>query len=1062
MPEKSPGGPEQPQTPEIQNVPERLGSLGDAFEKIRVVESKPNKQQDQIKEPIIPIPSETPKKPEILPEVPVVKEKITPRAVKTVVKKEIKPNVPTEREKLFSSVRASDAFLPEDQSRINKMHDPELKKFHTEVGHIEDLSDEVVRLSHVPAGQEAQPRLIKKDLGKDAAAPVETESKKEAETKTEIPDTGILKELEKKAEPKVAFPNPHSETLKAEMRKVSAEEPKQWSHVIKGEIALAQKYNITVAPGLDGAEVNLATQGKVAELLSLLPKDSYQGKRFRLGMSRGHADPIFVRPDGTIEINPKSSVQELHDFYSSEVMGIPHESLEAKHAREVKGLLDRLDNEGPPPYITTDMIRILMQHGIPLHEISSENKTPAQTLEMLRDGKAPEKVVEEPKTKTDSVEVTANNEPVVDTAPTIKIPTPKPTASPDVTINTKSPDTNNIKPDVKPGTPAVSTPELEAKMQSVREKYVEKQRDLDKFHSLGAIRKKIKGKEAKERIEIAFGVAKQEYEQARAEYIGANVDRYLSEQSLINANRLREYGRGRESTIWQKLQKGYERTGEITLYNYYKRHNPDLKINKVEEFLLKKLNARVAINAGLIGAGLSGGMYVGGAALVTRRLMSGISAGLGFRGMAEMARKWKNRDELTEHDAGNLKDITAVMKHMRRLESTAFFDGNNAKDVDAMPVYRKLVERQTEFLREIEKNPEAQENLQKQFTLAEEDFSEALVKEKKGRNRTAAFGGVAGALVGGGVTGKILGKTAEYFVGKAPLVETPVEVVSVLKIGGNGIEGSLLETKTSNPELYGKIMARLHEQYPDSKAKDSTLIHRMVKKLATENGFTIDGGGKDLSKIVSGGIEINSDGSFSLNGSKINFAPDASQPLEAFDTPPQPVEKSDANVVISETEPKSQVNSIEANQTVPGSDWINQIPNERLDLTKLSETESISPEKLDYTKTSLLLEQDAGVAKIEKTTDALRHILKDKYSNFLNNQVMMDSRELNTIQNSTVNEVIKEYNLSGFPPAKAKRYAGLIELMKSNIQAHPDLINEIKGESVRRFLIRVAIERNSK
>ena len=117
--------------------------------------------------------------------------------------------------------------------------------------------------------------------------------------------------------------------------------------------------------------------------------------------------------------------------------------------------------------------------------------------------------------------------------------------------------------------------------------------------------------------------------------------------------------------------------------------------------------------------------------------------------------------------------------------------------------------------------------------------------------------------------------------------------VGVLRAGGRGIEGALLDLKDANPEAYAKMIAKLHEQYPDFKGNDGSLIHKWTEAFAKAHDYKIgkgmadlSQGEHDLSRIRAASIEINlEDGSLS-EAKNVDFIEPQETPTPAGKTVP--------------------------------------------------------------------------------------------------------------------------------------------------------------------------------
>jgi hypothetical protein len=263
----------------------------------------------------------------------------------------------------------------------------------------------------------------------------------------------------------------------------------------------------------------------------------------------------------------------------------------------------------------------------------------------------------------------------------------------------------------------------------------------------------------------------------------------------------------------------------------------------------------------------------------------------------------------------------------------------------------------------------------------------------------------------------------------------------VVRATSRGIEGTMIDRVEADPS--GATARWLKERYPNMNYKAA--IHRRMTEIAQAKGWSVDGVGQnDLSDINSADIRVNSDGSFDLNADKVSFGdnrPAAGQVREYGPHRQYGPELGKNNLIIEPEDVQEKIDSIKgdrpglsASEITDGS--LGQINEARLERT-LSQLE---PRK--------------------KVSDALKDLLDSDYKKFLKDDLHMDAGELNKLQGRKVSEFMSDYSNSETPPRVKREWQGLADrINKAMYAADPSKHEAMRGESIRKFLVRAALGR---
>ena len=232
-----------------------------------------------------------------------------------------------------------------------------------------------------------------------------------------------------------------------------------------------------------------------------------------------------------------------------------------------------------------------------------------------------------------------------------------------------------------PETPP-TTVDLKEKMEVARIKYVQAKKSLDSY---GAFKKlanyteqkthKIKVLEAlrnhlpqetKDEVESALKEIEIEYEKARAEYVGANIERHMTEKLELLQSHQAEFAKPSRDIV-EKINKYWDYLGDVNLLKF---KSIDKIQNRAARFVLKSFNARNAIYGVLIYSG----------SYTTVATYRAISSTMGARGLAEYFRNAKNEKTVTKDQIAGF-DLEQVENELGRLKAQMMFNPRNTDSI---------------------------------------------------------------------------------------------------------------------------------------------------------------------------------------------------------------------------------------------------------------------------------------------------------------------------------------------------------------------------------------------
>jgi len=155
----------------------------------------------------------------------------------------------------------------------------------------------------------------------------------------------------------------------------------------------------------------------------------------------------------------------------------------------------------------------------------------------------------------------------------------------------------------QPKVEAVPDAALETKklaMEGKRDAVAQAEAQLKQFEGFGALKRLGQaGREEHEKIMEALGKARQEYAEARAEFVGSSAMRMLEERTALADKVAQE--RNKEKGLGEKVYDAYKKLGDMSLAKIWKPKS------KALQFFARTANVRTLISAGLLGVGLAAG-----------------------------------------------------------------------------------------------------------------------------------------------------------------------------------------------------------------------------------------------------------------------------------------------------------------------------------------------------------------------------------------------------------------------------------------------------------------------
>lgn len=568
--------------------------------------------------------------------------------------------------------------------------------------------------------------------------------------------------------------------------------------------------------------------------------------------------------------------------------------------------------------------------------------------------------------------------------------------------------------------------ELENRLNEARTKYLRYKKEWQDAQTVKSWFNGQRGR--RDEIKTQLDQVEAEYLRARAEYVGIEAEKHIGEMAKLEEKELEILYTPKKAGLLTRIAKGWMALGETS---------PVVDMKNSGRIKKALFNTRSLISYGLLGAGtvLAGPIgwgAAGGAILMARRGLGGLAAGIGTSELIKSYRQAHLRKDLSEMPSYSEEQYDQVISAMK---ARGILDGN-LKDVMNSDEYKQAIEARKNRIRERFESlaPEQRaERASQMFRDQLELLNSKIATERKWNRGALAAGVGVGLFVGSGKAGEML---KNWLLGETPTGSKPegygvanaaesrsgasasfgAETVSsdtVLKVGSRGIEGTLLDLKSSNPSVYQSMIEALRGQDPTFKGDDGGLIHRYAERFAEGNGYNIgEGGGKDLNWIKPG-TEITIDGKGMptisgvnpMEGAPVNVeAPESTVPVEdAGDIETQGAEDTapTSNPAPAPTPEPMRTGTMNPNEVINNS---GVRPVEMSPAPEASSPEPSGPEDTSSDSDSRLNsereirnEKLSEAISMNKNSDALKSLMsQDEYKEMLRD-FDMNERTLNSL-----------------------------------------------------------------
>lgn len=302
--------------------------------------------------------------------------------------------------------------------------------------------------------------------------------------------------------------------------------------------------------------------------------------------------------------------------------------------------------------------------------------------------------------------------------------------------------------------------ELKNKLEVKRQIYIKAKRALKK--ASGLLSKIFKRKDDITVLENNFKQAEEEYKEARAEYIGAEIAKALQEQMALVDEQIKQAleGEGNLEKLWEKARGVYKKLGDWNVEKLMK----DKPTSWFGKFSTRLASVRTLINGGLVGVGaLTGGvgLTVAGAARSGMRFVG--TAGLTYDVL-------KSAMIASEETSGLLKELSReeiaelsekeIEERMRMIEARSLLDGIPLQKSKYKDLYDNLANSFQEKMPE-QSSEDVKIKLERFLYNANKNLDERVEKLESTKKRHQAIAVTAGLVSASGAIGKAVGNIAK-------------------------------------------------------------------------------------------------------------------------------------------------------------------------------------------------------------------------------------------------------------------------------------------------------------
>ncbi|MDP3740742.1 MAG: hypothetical protein Q8R08_00250 [bacterium] len=250
-------------------------------------------------------------------------------------------------------------------------------------------------------------------------------------------------------------------------------------------------------------------------------------------------------------------------------------------------------------------------------------------------------------------------------------------------------------------------PDPEKSLEKARARLLKAEKEMEKLSGVKKVLgSKLRASESYSTLKKALDDAEAEYQLARAEVVGADVERHCTEQETLVEQRLAVFGEvaaeKKKGKAFGWAHRAYEFHKGLAKYNLEGKNIGGHKIGAWGKYL----NVRTGISAGLLLGGGAVGMWAGmgiiqgvAATSLARRAAGGFGmfAGYGTFDLLNSLRKGRDRkqiekliEERSRKFDGRVLTVNEMNEAMAAIESQAMIDGNSMIDLRADKLYMDL------------------------------------------------------------------------------------------------------------------------------------------------------------------------------------------------------------------------------------------------------------------------------------------------------------------------------------------------------------------------------------
>lgn len=266
---------------------------------------------------------------------------------------------------------------------------------------------------------------------------------------------------------------------------------------------------------------------------------------------------------------------------------------------------------------------------------------------------------------------------------------------------------------------------LSERLEEARKKYLAAEKKLNQTGYTREILQEVLNSKSRAKLEAERKLAQKEYQEIRAEYTGANIEKFVAEQEQLLAGRFQaqEQIRAVDQKKWltglgKRYYEWHKGLGAINLEKPLGRFGMG-RIGRA-------INARTGLSLLLLGGGiwLGAGTAVGLSAFALRRGLAGAGAGIGAYDLSQLAARSLERRRVGQDLKKGKDGVHHFNEYLAGMESRAILDGRTMEDLKKDELYRDLLGRRLKLVED--ESRKIEERISKNY----EGWGEELVPER--------------------------------------------------------------------------------------------------------------------------------------------------------------------------------------------------------------------------------------------------------------------------------------------------------------------------------------------